>query len=136
LLGATADTNVYISAIEFGGLPRQFIDLAHAGIFRLDISEAIEREALRVLRDKFRYSTEELLQVKVNLAEITRRVSPTQSVHAIKSDPSDNRILECAVAAESDFIVSGDARHILPLRSYMGIEIVTVANFLKLLSQP
>jgi predicted nucleic acid-binding protein len=47
LASVTADTNIYISGLEFGGQPRNFLDLARAGIFRLDISDAIKQEVLR-----------------------------------------------------------------------------------------
>jgi putative PIN family toxin of toxin-antitoxin system len=135
VLGVTADTNIYISAFQFGGLPRRFLDLARAGAFRLDISDAILNETLRVLRDKFAYPLEALRSVEGKLTAITQHVSPLQSLDVIKADPSDNRILECAVAAKSDFIVSGDLRHVVPVGSHEGIQIVRVADFLELLKQ-
>jgi predicted nucleic acid-binding protein len=61
--------------------------------------------------------------------------TPTQTVTAILTDPSDNRILECAVQAASSFIVSGDKTDVLPLGSYAGIPIVTVADFLSWLDR-
>jgi predicted nucleic acid-binding protein len=54
-----------------------------------------------------------------------------ETLDVIKADPSDNRILECAVAAKSEFIVSGDGRHLLPLRSYKGISILKVSEFVQ-----
>jgi predicted nucleic acid-binding protein len=48
----------------------------------------------------------------------------------VKDDPSDNRIVECAVAAGSDVIVSGD-KHLLALGSFRGIEVMTVSDFLQ-----
>lgn len=53
----------------------------------------------------------------------------------IEADPSDNRVLECAVAARSDFIVSGDARHVLSLGSHEGIPIIKVGDFLERIAQ-
>ena len=52
----TADTNIYISGLRFSGLPEQFLYLAGAGAVRLDISDEIMGEVLRVLREKFEYS--------------------------------------------------------------------------------
>jgi putative PIN family toxin of toxin-antitoxin system len=131
--GVTADTNIYVSGFEFGGLPRQFLDLAAEGEFRLDISEAILIETLRVLRDKFQWNVPELREAEQDIRGYTQHVSPTQTLDVITSDPPDNRILECALAAKSDFIVSGDARHVLPLGSFEGIQIVKVGRFLELL---
>jgi predicted nucleic acid-binding protein len=62
-----------------------------------------------------------------------QRVAPTETLDVIKADPPDNRILECATTAKSDFIVSGDVRHMLPLGEYQGIPIVKVAAFMETL---
>ena len=131
MLGVTADTNIYVSAYQFGGLPRRFVDLAAAGVFRLDISDAILNETLAVLRDKFQWNAEALRVLQDDIRGYTRHSAPGESLAVIKTDPSDNRILECAIAAKSDFIVSGDARHMLPLAKYKGIRIVKVSTFLE-----
>lgn len=53
MIGVTLDTNIYVSALEFGGICARFIGMARAGRFRLDISEAILDEVVEVLRDDF-----------------------------------------------------------------------------------
>ena len=58
-------------------------------------------------------------------------MQPVQTLDVVETDPSDNRILECAAAGKSDYIVSGDMRHLLPLGHYRGIPIVKVAEFLR-----
>ncbi len=67
-----------------------------------------------------------------DIAGFTLRVHPTQTIDAVPSDPDGNRILECAVASASRFIVSGDI-DLLRLRSYADIPIIKAADFLKLL---
>jgi uncharacterized protein len=129
----TADTNIYVSGLQVGGLPRRFLDLAAAGEFRLDVSEPILDKTLRVLRDKLQWSPDALRQAEDDIRSYTQRIILTQTL--IKADPCDNRLLECAAAAESDFIVTGDARHVLPLGQYSGIPILKVADFLQLLTQ-
>jgi predicted nucleic acid-binding protein len=62
---------------------------------------------------------------------MTRLVHPSQVIDAVPDDPDDNRILECATAAQSNYIVTGD-KDLLRLGSYGGIEIIQVAEFLKL----
>ena len=49
----------------------------------------------------------------------------------IREDPDDDRILACALAAKAAFIVSGDT-HLLHLRNYAGIRIVSPAQFLRI----
>ena len=48
----------------------------------------------------------------------------------MKADPTDNRLLECAVAAGSHVLVTGD-RHLLALGSFRGIDVMTVSDFLQ-----
>ncbi len=131
MASVTADTNIYISGIHFGGKPRHFLDLARAGVFRLDISEPVKSEILRVLREDFAYPDEALQEVKERIERLTHSVTPTETLDIIEADPSDNRILECAAAAKSDYIVTGDKKHILPLGSHAGTRIVKLADFLR-----
>jgi putative PIN family toxin of toxin-antitoxin system len=124
-----ADTNVLVSAIQFGGKPKQLLDLAVDGHIGLAISEAIFEETLRVLRDKFDRTPEELTETDKQLRVLARIVTPTESLNVIDADPSDDRILECAVAADAEVIVSGD-KHLLDLGSFRGIPIQRVGELL------
>ena len=45
----------------------------------------------------------------------------------IVNDPADDAVLACAIAANAEFIVSGD-RHLLDLRDHQGIRIITAAE--------
>jgi uncharacterized protein len=132
---ATADTNIYISGLRSGGVPAHFLDRAAAGDFRLDISDAILSETLRVLRDNFHWSPEALREAEEDIRGYTHHVTPTETLDIIKADPPDNRILECAAAAKSDYIVTGDKRHLLPLGRHGGIPIVKVADFMRQLQE-
>ena len=95
----------------------------------LCISHDILDEATRILRDKFHRSAEELRADVMALEAIATRVERTEQVDAVPHDPTDNKILECAVATGSDVIVSGDA-HLLGLGSFRGIKVVKVGDFL------
>lgn len=130
----TADTNVYVSPLQFGGKPRQRLELARAGAVRLDISDEIMGEVLKVLKEKFDYSPEALQETETRLASITHRVKPTKTLDIIQTDPSDNRILECATEARSDYIATGDRKHILPIGQIDGIPIVAPAELPSLFS--
>jgi predicted nucleic acid-binding protein len=68
------------------------------------ISDAIVAEAHRVLRDKFQWDRYSLQDAREKLRALGNHVSPTETLHVIKEDPDDDRILECASAAQSDFI--------------------------------
>ena len=62
-------------------------------------------------------------------------VVPQITVHAVRDDPDDDRILECALASDADFVVSGD-RHLLALRRYKSISIVSPREFAGLRLEP
>jgi putative PIN family toxin of toxin-antitoxin system len=131
MVGVTADSNIYISALNFGGAPDKVLDLARAGEIELHISDDILGEVLRVLRDKFRWSEEAVALAKDRLADFTKTIQPGQAVQLVEADPTDNRILECALAGKSDYIVTGD-NHLLTLGQFGNAQIVKPADFLRM----
>jgi predicted nucleic acid-binding protein len=62
--------------------------------------------------------------------DVASIVEPTTKVSVIEQDETYNRILECAVEAKADVLVTGNLRHIRPLGSFQGIEILTPREFL------
>jgi predicted nucleic acid-binding protein len=64
-----------------------------------------------------------------HLRAITRVVQPTEHLEAVPDDADDNKIIECAVAAGSEVVVTGD-EHLLRLGSLRGIKIRRPAEFL------
>ncbi len=52
----------------------------------------------------------------------------------IEGDPTDNGILECALAAVAERVLTGGKRHLLPLASFRGVSIVGLEGFLAALS--
>ena len=132
MIVVTADTNVYISGLVFGGVPRQFLNAARVGQFRLAISAPIKAEIVRVLRDKFLWSSSALSDLEQQIARLTVVVEPAQTIEAVPDDPDDDRIVECAVEARAAFIVTGD-NDLLRLGRYGSIQIVKVATFLEML---
>jgi putative PIN family toxin of toxin-antitoxin system len=125
------DTNVIVSALVFGGVPRGLLELAEAGRCDFFHSEAIQVEVRRVLAEKFNWPTAMLQAVPPVLWTVGKLVVPDAAIDAVPGDPDDNRILECAVAAKAQFIVSGD-RHLLTLRHFDSIAIVTPRQFVEL----
>jgi hypothetical protein len=132
VLRVTADTNILISALIFpGGKPFQLLELARGGKMNLTVSAAILDEMAGVLARKFNWQPEEIAAGRKWITEMARTVKPAVRLDIIKEDPPDNRILECASAAGSDYIVSGD-KDLLRLGRYDSIRIVRVAEFLEL----
>lgn len=126
------DTNVIVSALVFGGVPRRVFEAVESGRCDLYYSAEIENETRRVLRDKFGWDDDALDRYLAVLWRSGERVTPRRRINAVKEDPDDNRILECALAAGADAIVSGD-RHLLRLTAFEGIAILTPRGFLSVL---
>jgi uncharacterized protein len=129
LISATLDSSVYIRALHFGGPAALLIGHARAGNIRIDISDAILDETLRVLRDKFQWNGFMLQDARQRLLSLGNLVSPVRGVSVVKEDPDDDRVLECAAAANSNFIVTQD-KDLLRVRSFSDIRIVTIREFL------
>lgn len=126
----TPDSNILISALVFGGNPFHLLEMALDGVVSLFISDAIFQETLRVLRDKFGFSEERLARAERYIDTCTARVKPSTKIDAVKEDPDDNRVLECAEAAGCEYIITGDL-DLLRLGKYGEIRIVTVRSFLE-----
>ena len=131
MLKIVLDTNVLISAILFGGKRRQILEKAIRGEIRLCLSEPILEELKGVLqRSKFDYSPETIQFILTELMGIADFVNPSETLNVVLEDPEDNRILECAVEAEANCVISGDFR-LLKLSRYRNIEVLNVAAFLE-----
>ena len=125
-----ADTNILISGLLFGGLPRALIDLATAERFTLITSEKLLDELCEKLDRKFHFDATDTRQFLEKIRRIAEIAKPDFCLEAVPGDPDDNRVLECAVEGKADFIVSGD-KHLLRLGSHAGIAIITVRQFLQ-----
>jgi putative PIN family toxin of toxin-antitoxin system len=130
VIGVTLDSNIYISGLEFSGIGLRLLNMGRAGIIRIDVSAAIIDEVIRVLRDDFRWEGYRLHFAREKLAKIGNVVVPRQSLQVIDEDPDDDRILECAVEARSEYIVTFD-KDLLRQREYAAIPIITPADFLQ-----
>ncbi|MCU1233824.1 MAG: hypothetical protein JWP63_1791 [Candidatus Solibacter sp.] len=125
----TLDTNVYISGFEFRGQSWQLLHMAIDGEIEVAVSEPIVKETLRVLREKFHWDGYRIHDARQQILQLARLVVPLQTLDVVRDDPDDNRIVECAVEAGSQYIVTKD-KDLLRLKSYGGIQMIRPADFL------
>lgn len=126
------DTNTVISGLLWDGLPARLIDAAEAQQVELATSTALLAELEGVLRrPKFAnqlarhgLDTSDLFD---GFAALVTHVTPARLSHPVARDPDDDQVLACALAAQADAIVSGDA-DLLALKGYQGIPILTAAQ--------
>ena len=124
------DTNVIVSAVVFGGKCQEITDLISLGKIDLVISAAILNETAIVLRDKFEKSDEEVRRTIRLFLVLGYVVDPKKKVKVLPYDP-DNRVLECAVGGKAEYLVTGDKKHLLKLKEYEGIKIISPVEFLR-----
>jgi putative PIN family toxin of toxin-antitoxin system len=127
------DTNVFISSLlNTEGNPRKVIDLWRFEKITLCLSKEILAEYFAVL-GRFGMSEEpegdELVQLFQKRYNQVFLIS-VPTISAVSEDPADNKFIECAVAAEAKYIISGD-RHLLNLKVFKGIRILPPTEFLK-----
>ena len=122
------DTNVLLSALGFGGPATERLwELAEEGEFDAFVSPWILEEFRRNLVVKADFLPKEAIEMVKYVADI---VEPKRGVSVIRAKDSDNRILECALEAKADVIVTGDLKHIRSLNFFEGIEILTPREFM------
>ena len=108
------DTNVIVSGLNFPGNERLVLELALRGRFELYVSTSILEEAAGVLGRKFDWDAERSSRALRTLGNAATVIYPRRLPEVIEGGHADNRILECAVEASADYLVTGDRRHLLP----------------------
>lgn len=106
------DTNVVISAhLNLGGYERFALDLALASKIQLYSSAEILEEYRAVLRRRKFLIHPQLVTASLRLIEKASKLVQPKHQIAAAPDPEDNKFLECAEAAEADYLVTGNKRH-------------------------
>ncbi len=102
------------------------------GRIHLVLADPVLDELDRVLSVKLGFEPERVREITALLLDISvaRIDAPTEGVEAITGDPDDDVVLACAVSAGVSVIVSGDRRHMLPVREHRGIRIVSPQTLL------
>lgn len=125
------DTNIWISAqLSLNGAPFRCVSAAQQGLVRSVTCLEILAEIQAVLRDKFLYTPALTQQVVQDIQLFTSLVTISNTLHNVVTDDADHKVIECAIVAKADYLVTGDKRHLLPLRAYGGVTIVSAADFL------
>ncbi len=128
MIRAVFDTNVFLSAIAFGGNPERAFLLARERRIRLLVSPAILMEMAFILREKFGWGDRAAADAVRTIGRAAEMIKPATTI-SVLADEGDNRVLECAVEGHADVVVSGD-HHLLDLKEYGGIAILRPSDFL------
>lgn len=133
---AVFDTNTLFSGLGWKGAPFYCLQLARQRKVASVTCREILVELETKLMQKRGMSASQAAGAVLEILLCSRLVMITHSLKTVASDPDDDKIIECAVVGGATHIVTGDRRHLLPLRSYQGISIVNARDFLTLVSTP
>jgi predicted nucleic acid-binding protein len=116
-----------VSAFIAGGPPSRVIESSIEGRIELVLADPVLDELKRVLTLKLGFEPDRVREINALLLDIAaaRIDAPTDQVEAITGDPDDDVVLACGVSANVHIVVSGDRRHMLPIREHRGIRIMS-----------
>lgn len=134
------DTNIVVSALLWRGTPHQIVAAAHrqrvsfftSPVLLAELADVLAREKLSAALTAVRATPEQLMQ---RYQQLTATIHPAPIAPTIAADPDDDHVLACALAANASLVVSGDS-HLLSLKTYRNIPIVTAAEALDRISSP
>ena len=126
------DTNIFVS-MAMGGHVGKINDEWRAGKFIIVVSEDIVSEYLDVLqRPKLRLKSRTIATIVNRVYRKAEFVAPEEKILVILADTTDNKFIEAAIEGKTDYIVSGD-KHLLDLKAYKSIPIITAREFIDIL---
>ena len=129
MLKIVLDTNVLVSAAIIQGKQFELLKLAKLGEIKIILSPQIIEEFKEVIsRERFGFSKEKINEAVRQILEIAEIIIPKQKLDIVKDDLADNIILECALEAKANYIISGD-EHLLALKEYKSIRIINTTEF-------
>jgi len=130
MLKVVFDTNIYISAISYGGKPREGMELARKGLFRLFVSTEILEELEEELTEPpFNISKRDIKKILSGIKKYVKIIKPTTRVNICR-DVKDNMLLNCAIDSMSRYLVTGD-KDLLVIEKIKNIDIVSISHFME-----
>jgi putative PIN family toxin of toxin-antitoxin system len=124
------DTNVFVSALIWGGNPGKVIELWQKGTFILLLSPFLLTEILLTL-ERFGFSQGDLKRLQLILERHSFKLTPSRAVSVCR-DNKDNQILDLCLVGKADYLITGD-KDLLVLQEFQGTKIVEPKKYLDLL---
>ena len=123
-MSVTFDTNVLLSATLWDGSVAQklLFDLIRQRIKIYSTTEILS-EYQEILKRDFDFTDAEVSEIMEKVLAFVTLVSPQMKIKAVKDDPDDDTIIECALESESKYIITYD-KHLLNLKEFRGIRII------------
>lgn len=131
---AVFDTNVLFSGLGWKGKPFQCLELARSGTVKGVTCREIMDELADKLASKLGFTAQQVQDSLTDLLSFMQMAAIAGTLRVVADDPDDDKVLECGIASGAAFIVTGDRRHLLPLGSYQGMQILSPTDFLAIIT--
>lgn len=132
---AVIDTNVFISGIHWTGDSEKILFMWCDKKFELISSIKIIEEITESLKNfKIPLSIEDIYMWEKMILENSLLVEPEEKIEIVKDDSDDNKFVEAAIAGKADYIITQD-NHLLKIKEFRGIKILTPKQFLDILKK-
>jgi putative PIN family toxin of toxin-antitoxin system len=129
------DANIFVSSLVRGGETRKVFDRIVDYVDELYVTDEILTEITDVIyRLNSCVSKDEMYFYMEKIVLEGEKVTPQKLTHNGSRDKTDNKYIECAIAGNVDYIISGDV-HLLELKQYENIRIVTVGEYLEIVGE-
>ena len=129
------DSNVFVSSFYYAGNPRKVFDRVTNGLDELFITDDILTEIVSVMsRDKFASNIDEIEAYIKIIESYSIKLSAKNVLQNVSRDKDDNKILQCAMDGNADFIITGD-KDLLVLQEFKEIKIVKPSDYLEIIKR-
>ena len=126
------DTNVYIAEALGGETAQHILASTQLASWRIYISQHIVDETVAVMTEDLGLSRRSAMLTAFRALRRARLAEPAPSRHEVAHNAADTKILQTALEAGAQYLVTND-RHLLALHPYEGIQIITMADYRRLL---
>ena len=124
------DSNVFISSFFWGGHPREVFERVINGFDELYITDEIIAEITSVMNNgKFNANSIEIEDYVKIIEKYSKKIVSKNVSKTISRDKNDDKILQCGLDGNVDFIVTGD-KDLLVLKEYETIKIIKPKDYL------
>ena len=125
------DTNVYLAEALLGQAAERLLDATVKGSWRIFASDYLLEELERVMK-RLSFSRRLAVLAQKRIRRRSAIVEPPASRHAVPEDENDSPILQAALAARVDYLVTNDG-HLLKMSPYEGLRILSMTEYHRLL---
>jgi putative PIN family toxin of toxin-antitoxin system len=125
------DSNIFVSSFYWKGNPRKVFDRITNGFDELYITDEILKEISTVMSsEKFNTNRQEIEEYIEIIESYSIKLFPQNITEEVSRDKDDDKILQCGLEGNVDFIITGD-KDLLVLKEYKNIKIIKPKDYLE-----